>query len=209
MTHNALQSAIRNLEGKHKVAEDNAELHRRKAAEFKASAAKFLAAIDAIYEVMDGSDHASKTEPEPKPEPEPVTTAALAFDNGEVVTEPVKPFRADVRHPVRTADGKLVDRHLIRRELEARHMYYPLTKSRRSLSNFVRQSLLAACTQHPDFPVYVAAGGFNLNGNYTKKAEHLRHAIDTLGIDEEKVRDEAKVLHQMIFATGQEGVDYT
>lgn len=193
-----LETAISNLRGKAQVADDRAthhldraKYHRQQAEIFTAEALKYTTALEAIHEVM-GT----------KPEPTPNKLPSLAEEAKAV--EP-HPFRLNGAGP---SPVVTLDRDTIRRELKARHIFYPVARSHRDVANFVRQSLITACADHPDYQTYIEAGGYDLMHNLNRHGKKLRHAVETLGVDKQKVTDDASVLHKLIFSHGVEGVDY-
>jgi hypothetical protein len=193
---NTLESAIRNLEGQLTVARDKAKFHRERAEFYDREAVKFDAAVNAIVAVMGTRD-------------EDIVEAFDATDKvdaqREVVAEAAKPFQASA--PARNGP-KVFDRDIIKRELRNHHIRYPVAHSHRKVAHFVRQCLITACVMHPDYQNYLDKGGFNLWGLDTKNNDCIRDAIETLGVNRQKVVDDARVLHRLIYSVGVEGVDY-
>lgn len=68
--------------------------------------------------------------------------------------------------------------------------------------------MVAACVNHPDYQAYLDAGGDDLLNPHTKTNVCVDMAVAHLQVDTEKVRDDALVLHQLIYTCGIEGVDY-
>jgi len=203
-----LQAAIRNLEGKLKVAQDHAAFHRQRADQYDRDVTRFQTAVEAIYEVIggpvdvaiadssgvayDGADFAA-------------VEAAVVFDDGqEAPAEPSHPFQGNGRDPVRTP---MFDRDMVKRELRARHIYYPVAKSHRNFSTFLRQSLVSACVEHANYKGYLAGGGIDLTQR-NRRLTDVRDACVLLGIDQQRVTDDARMLHNLLYAAGTPGQDF-
>lgn len=200
---NDIKLAIDNLKGKASVARDHAthhadraKWHSERATAFHNEAVRYEDAIEALREVSGGG-----------------TRAADVFDDGvyppvpkpmEVLAVP-EPFPAPAPKPQR-ANG--LDRALIKRKLKVFHIRYPLQPSRRRLGQFVRQCLIAACLDHPDYREYVNIGGQPLGGRYSRTQEAITAAVEFLGLDRQKIVDEARVLHELITTQGEPGRDY-
>lgn len=206
---NPLVSAIRNLEGKITVAKDKAEFHRARLRVFDAEVAKYETAVEAICEVI-GLPRGSVSPPPSAPLSDTVLQEEGLLpaddDDGEeeAPAEPAQPFQPAAQYPP-ASNG--FDRNVIRRELHARNMQYPVALSNRKQAHFIRQSLITACTKHPDYYTYVSAGGFDLL-HTSKRKHHLDHAVETLGIDRQRVSDDARMLYTLIYNEGIHGVDY-
>ena len=92
MTRAALQTAIRNLEGKIKVAKDHATFHRQRADQYERDVIKYQTAIDAIHEVVGGHVDVAGADGSGIADESPFTAAEVFDDVEEAPAEPSHPL---------------------------------------------------------------------------------------------------------------------
>lgn len=195
-----LELALKNLQGKLSVAKDKAQFHKERYEEFNRAALSYAAAYDALQEVMGGPVFFVE-----EPDEEPVQEEAPA--------EAPHPFHnrsayAQSLLVAKQPDGYSLNVPAVRRELHRWYIRYPLARSHRAYSHFIKQCLIAACRSHYDYELYVANGGFDLSRNTLRMIKHVRHAVEVLQVDVAEIEKQATELHDAIYMWGVEGKDY-
>jgi len=194
-----LEIALKNLRGKAQVAKEKGDFHLARAEEYGRDYLKYTTALEALQEVMG--------------EPNGRTDADLHVTEEEAPAEPAQPFHnrsafAQSLVIAKEPSGFRLALPVVQRELFQRHIYYPVARSHRQFSQFVRQSLIAAIQKHPGYRDYVANGGFDMGDNRGRSIAKIRHALSVLDVDVQTVEQQASELHDAIYMCGVEGTDY-